>query len=223
MITGMHWLLLSLAALVLQGAASVDGIVVKLGSGEPLPGVTVQLHPERAQRELGPRDIEFYTVKTGQDGKFVIGNVLPGEYRLIATRSNGGYVPAEYGQRSPTSEGAPFTITAGQKLNGIQLAMSPTGSISGRVYDREGDPVAHAQVNALRPIYRDGRRVLTIVQTVETNDRGEYRLFWLTPGRYYVSARPDIAKLPSEPGSLNNNPVSATRISSPARFISSEQ
>jgi hypothetical protein len=223
MITGMHSLLFTLVALALQGTASVDGIVLKMGSGEPLSGVTVQLHPEKAERELGPRDIEFYSVKTGQDGKFVIGNVLPGEYRLIATRINGGYVPAEYGQRSPSSEGVPLTIAAGQKLNGMQLAMWPTGSISGRIYDRDGDAVAHAQVNALRPIYRDGRGMLTIVQTVETNDRGEYRLFWLAPGRYYVTVRPDIAQIPTEPGSLNNSVVRATHISAPARFISNEQ
>ena len=62
-----------------------------------------------------------------------------------------------------------------------QLAMSPTGSISGRVYDRDGEPLGNAQVMAMRPDYKNGRRTLTIVQMVATVDRGEYRFFWLAP------------------------------------------
>ncbi len=74
-------------------------------------------------------------------------------------------------------------------MRGLQLVLTPTGSIAGRVYDRDG-PVGKLQVQALRPIYRDGHRALTIVQSVQTDDRGEYRLFWLPPGRYYVTAKP---------------------------------
>jgi hypothetical protein len=66
-----------------------------------------------------------------------------------------------------------------------------TGSISGRVYDRNGEPVAHALVMALQPWYREGQRRMQFVQAVQTNDRGEYRLFWLPRGRYYVSAMPE--------------------------------
>src|SRR5213078_4613799 len=108
------------------------------------------------------------------NGRFILENVTPGKYRLIATY-DGGYVPAEYGQRSPTGEGIPFEIAAGQKMTGIQLAMPPTGAISGRVYDRDGEPLGKAQVLALRHVYKNGRRGMTIVQSVESDDRGEYR------------------------------------------------
>jgi hypothetical protein len=79
-----------------------------------------------------------------------------------------------------------------------------------------------AQVLALRSVYRAGRRTLTIVQSVETNDRGEYRLFWLAPARYYISARPDIpaqqtASIPGFPR------ISAVRITEPTRFGTYEQ
>src|SRR4029078_703881 len=111
-------------------------------SGEPIAGATVQLHAEKTGREPGPGDIEFYNVKTGADGRFAISNVLPGQYRLIATRNNSGYVPAEYGQRSPTSEGIPFTVAAGQKMTGVRLEMAATGSIAGQVFDRDGEPVS---------------------------------------------------------------------------------
>ncbi len=66
-------------------------------------------------------------------------------------------------------------------MNGVRLAMPPTGAIVGRVYDKNGEPLGNAQVMAMRRVYKDGRRALTIVQTVVTDDRGEYRLFWLAP------------------------------------------
>jgi hypothetical protein len=108
-------------------------------------------------------------------------------------------------------------------MTGIQLAMTPTGSISGRVYDRDGEPVGKAQVSALRSIYQDGRRRLTIVQSVQTNDRGEYRIYWLAPGNYYVSAKPEIAEIPDDPRSPNSITSPTERVTAPTRFGSYEQ
>ena len=59
----------------------------------------------------------------------------------------------------------------------------------GRVDDADGDPVGRVQVLALRLVYDGGKQVMTIAQTVTTNDWGEYRMFWLTPGAYRVAAR----------------------------------
>ena len=51
--------------------------------------------------------------------------------------------------------------------------MIPTGSIVGRVVDPDGDPVDYARVDLLRTAYQDGTRILVIVQTVTTDDRGD--------------------------------------------------
>ena len=201
--------------------ATVDGIVIKMGSGEPVAGAKVELHPERSDVP-SPEPPETYTATTSQDGKFVLNGVAPGSYRLIATRS-GGYVPAEYGQRSPTGQGIPFELSASQRMSGVQLAMAATGVIAGRIYDRDGEPIGRAQVQALRAVYKDGRRALTIVETAQTNERGEYRLFWLTPGRYYVAARPDIPELPANMADSGGSNIATVRITDPARFGSYEQ
>jgi hypothetical protein len=66
----------------------------------------------------------------------------------------------------------------------------PAGTISGRVYDRDGEPLANVSVEALKYSYQEGQRVMNGVQTARTNDLGEYRLFWLQPGQYFVSATP---------------------------------
>ena len=73
--------------------------------------------------------------------------------------------------------------------------MWPTSGISGRVVDADGDPAGRVQVLALRLVYDGGKPVMTIAQTVTTNDRGEYRMFWLTPGSYRVAARAFEARL----------------------------
>ncbi len=220
----MYVLQVGILALALQAAGqqpqpgSIEGIVVKSGTGEPLGGATVQLNL-RAEGAI-PREALHRYARTGGDGKFVFSDVMPGEYQLIATRS-GGWVPAEYGQRAPTGQGIPFEIAPGQRMTGIQLAMAATGSISGRIFDGDGEPLGRAQVQALRAIYSEGRRKFTIVQMVETNDRGEYRLFWLPPGRYYISAKPYILRMPGLQGP-NAAPASVVRITEPARFASYE-
>jgi hypothetical protein len=41
----------------------------------------------------------------------------------------------------------------------------------------------------------NGRRTFQPVGTGKTDDRGEYRIYWITPGRYYVSASPNRSQL----------------------------
>lgn len=178
-----------------RGTSAIEGSVVRFGSGTPISGATVELTPVGPAPEgvfrygswitqPGPR----YTASTDIDGKFLIQNAPAGTYRLHATQAL-GFVLTEYGQRSANGRGQPVTLTAGQRLRGIQLVMTPAGSISGRIIDSDGEPVVRGQVQAFRPTYTNGRRALRVIQSVQTNDLGEYRLFWLPPGSYFVGAR----------------------------------
>jgi hypothetical protein len=163
------------------GAASViRGVVVNRESGRPISNASVEL--------LSVRTPPTTRVTTSDDdGKFVFLKVGPGVYRMNAWRS--GYVQAEYGQTGTHGPGAEFTVAAGQPPASVQIAMTPTGSIAGRITDRNGQPVGNARVQALRASYQDGQRVLTGVKEILTNDLGEYRLFWLPPGAYFVNVR----------------------------------
>jgi protocatechuate 3,4-dioxygenase beta subunit len=49
--------------------------------------------------------------------------------------------------------------------------------------------MGHVSVMALTPQTQDQRRVYNIMQATTTDEKGEYRLFWLPPGRYYVAAK----------------------------------
>jgi len=71
--------------------------------------------------------------------------------------------------------------------------MLQTGTISGSVREQYGRPIGSAEVTAFKATFQAGRREFTKVQSVATDERGEYRLFWLTPARYFVAARhPDV-------------------------------
>ena len=67
----------------------------------------------------------------------------------------------------------------------------PTGVISGRVVDDDGRPMRDIEVQALLTIYEAGeRRLVPHGNLATTNDRGEFRLFWLPPGNYYIEVNP---------------------------------
>src|SRR5437773_40094 len=161
---GSALLMLAMQALPLQG------IVVKKGTNEPLSKATVELRRDQDNAAV------LNKLTTEDDGRFLFANVAPGRYRLTVTRR--GYV------RPPLA----ITVAAGQPGAEIQLPMAQAGTISGRVYDANGQSLGNVEVLAMRASYPEGLRILTPLQSAITNDLGEYRLFGLAAGRYYISA-----------------------------------
>ena len=169
-----------LAFLLIQSpaAASIKGTVVSRQTGKPLGNATIEL------RIMGGNTTAKTTTTDG-DGKFVLSRLAAGSYRLIARRS--GYVQTEFSPLGAGVAGTPVDLKADQQLTGVQLALTATGTISGRIIERDGQPMPNARVQALKTSFQDGHRVFTPVTEVLSNDLGEYRLFWLTPGQYYVN------------------------------------
>jgi hypothetical protein len=120
------------------------------------------------------------------DGRFIFKDLKDGKYRLAAVRD--GMYPVEFGQRDSSQRGILFPVTAGQANTELKLEMTPTGAISGRVVDEDGQPIGHAVVYALAQEYRAGRKQFYIETATLTDERGDYRLFWLRPGKYAVAA-----------------------------------
>jgi hypothetical protein len=173
-----------------QPTGSIEGSIVKFGTTEGIPRARVTMNITQGSGTAQGAIAD-------DQGKFVFRNLGPGQYRFSATRD--GYVSAEYGQRGPSSSGVAITLNAQQQLKDVRIGMTPTGAISGRILNRYGEPVGNANVQALRYSYQEGRRVLNPVQTIRTNDLGEYRLFWMPPGQYIISAQP-VEALSVDPG-----------------------
>jgi hypothetical protein len=81
----------------------------------------------------------------------------------------------------------PITVSANQKAASVQIAMTLAGVIHGRIYDQKGRPLVNAEVQALKISYEGGVKAPKLVRWIRTNDLGEYRIFGLPAGRYYVS------------------------------------
>ena len=197
--------LIFFAQVLVQAPASVQGIVLKSG-GSPISGARVELI-----RTDGTTP-QIYSSTSGPDGAFTIPNVRPGQYRLAASRS--GFLRREFGQRSRNGLGLILNLEANQQLRNFDIELRPAAAIAGRVTDREGNPLVAAEVRALTTAYQDGRKVLRVVQSTLSNDLGEYRLFALPAGRYYVSASPSAGATlttlivnPLVPGQIVNLPA----------------
>jgi len=180
----MHLILLALLLAPFQGVetASIQGRVLRAGTSEPIAGARVTVIRNNAAVRSGR------VVATADDaGAFVLRDLEPGDYRLsFAAR---GYADQEYGQKLPHTEGKLIEVTSGQAIRDLVVRMVPGGSVEGRVRDAEDNLVAGVSVEVLRfGMTLEGKRELFVEAADTTNDRGEYRLFWLTPGSYYLRA-----------------------------------
>jgi hypothetical protein len=186
--------------------ASLEGTAVLQSSGQPLSKVYIDL-----------RGTTWLSTTTEEDGKFYFPNVLPGQYHLYARRE--GYALAEYGQRWTGGPGQLIALMAGQPVTNVQVGLALTAVISGRISDLNGNPVTGARVRAMKTSIQENRRTLRVFQEAITNELGEYRLFWMAPGRYYVSAivqpwqvNSQVVNNPSAPvGDTTNAGLSTSR------------
>src|SRR5215469_10446709 len=161
-----------------QKTARVAGQVVRADTGEPVKKAQVSL-----QTHAGDKFSAFRL--TDEQGHFSIENIPPGSYDLEVSRN--GYVDNEYGQKKPGGSGAVLTLPAGQHLTDLIFKMVRAASISGHVYDEDGEPVPYAQVICYRASRQPGKEEQIGYQPVITNDLGEFRVFDVKPGRYYVA------------------------------------
>ena len=158
-------------------ATAISGRVVASQSGDGLHRVRVV-----AGNSTGRR----YAAQTDQSGRYRLSGVSPGRYTL--TVSKPGFITLAYGQRRPRQPSTPIDVAAGQHLRQIDVRL-PSGSvITGRVVDENVAALPLVTVRVLRYVYRQGRQQLVLVGTDRTDDRGQYRVFGLEPGDYYVSA-----------------------------------
>jgi hypothetical protein len=169
-------LLLALAAAVHSWAATVSGRAVNSATGAALAEVVIVLEGESPTGS--PPQVDSYIVETDGEGAFRADNVAPGRYRAHARKE---------GFAAPRAA-ARLLVETGAAPDPLVIALTPLGAVSGRIVDPEGDPIAGASVSALTYAWKAGKKRLTATATARTDDRGEYRIFGLAPGRYYVRA-----------------------------------
>jgi hypothetical protein len=167
--------------------SSVEGLVLSAVTGEPIEDAVVILAKTASEIEI--------SLTTDSRGRFVLPGLDAGTYRLVFEST--GHVRQEYGQRAFPGKGTPITLAESQTLKNVVVHLTPTGSVSGRILGESKQPLAGIPIRLLRFGYdAQGKKTLRQSGAGRTNDRGEYRLYFITPGRYYLSA--GTASSPSE-------------------------
>jgi uncharacterized protein (DUF2141 family) len=161
----------------------IEGKVANAATGEPVKKAILTIR--RAEITPGSYPTS-YTTTTDDAGKFGMKEIEPGRYRLYVRRT--GFVQMEYGAKRPTRQGTTLTLSSGQRMSSVDFKLTPHGVIAGRVVDHDGEPLAQVQISTMQWRYTQRGRQLTPATGGNTNDLGEFRIFGLAPGRYYLKA-----------------------------------
>jgi protocatechuate 3,4-dioxygenase beta subunit len=160
------------------GTARLRGRVLSVENGGPV---------RRAQVRIMSPDIGSKSAMTDAEGRYEFRDLPAGRFNLSATKA--GYVTVQYGQTRPFESGKPIDLSEGQSMDKADISMPRGSAISGRLVDEFGDPVADAVVSAMRSAWSGGRRRLQPSgRTAMTNDLGQFRIYGLSPGDYYLNA-----------------------------------
>lgn len=168
------------------GDCSVEGRVVSLATGAPVrhAAVTMYLSTPRPTRPGQPlQQFAPINAETDDQGAFAFQNLAPGGYRLSAQKQ--GFAS---GNNIPYQQAALLYVGEHQQLKGVVLKLAPRSVIAGKVYDRDGEPLEHAQISLLRQQFDQAGEQWMPMNQVQTNDLGEYRIAGISPGRYRLSA-----------------------------------
>jgi hypothetical protein len=179
---------------------TVVGRVVAAADGAPLKSARVALVPERHDRHS-----RIYASVSDGEGRFVLKDVEPGRYDFFANRV--GFVDQHYQSQGTDSGGAVLTLREGQKVTDALFRLTVAAVITGRILDEDDQPMPGVRVSALRRATDDDtedenpfstrKRDLLPVAGADTDDRGQYRIFGLRPGEYYVKANDSLEPVAS--------------------------
>jgi len=157
---------------------SVVGTVVNSATGQPVSAVELSLGPS------GPG--EALATTTDAEGKFRFDHVKPGRYSLRGSKA--GYERGNYGATDVGGRGRTLAVT-NQDITGLEFRLIPLGIIQGKVLNRNGDPVPGVTIACgFEDIYGAPPTMEPLKNA--TDERGEFRLPDMPPGRYYVQALP---------------------------------
>ena len=178
-------LLLQIVPVAPQGPrqfATLEGRVINVITGEPLPGVVVTSRmpdtgvvpavADRGQFDSFGRPV--VEVLTDTEGRYSV--------RVVAGRATVVFGKNLYGVRTLT-----YALMPGQQLQNAVIRLVPTGTISGRVVDSRNMPVMLARIRPFQYRYTARGREIIYLPNATTDDRGEFRLPNLHPGSYWLS------------------------------------
>ena len=166
------------------GSARITSRVLARDNGAPVRRAHVRLSGSPAEtRTAGPKPAYVQReVETDDNGVFDFAGLPGGSYSISVPGTN-GFLELPRAKRATVGEGQAFEVA---------IRLERTGAIVGHVADRNGEGLLNVEVQAIRR--NDFRGHVTLmplsVSRALTNDLGQFRLFNLSPGQYFVVATP---------------------------------
>jgi len=158
------------------GTAVIAGRVTAADTGRPVKRARVVVAGGGRPR----------AATTDEQGRFRLTALPAGTYTITATKT--GFVDGAFGLRRAARTGTPVELADGQQRADVDVKLMRGGVVTGRVLDEDGEPLARAVVTVLRQQYVRGEKQFTPAGTDQSDDRGQFRVFGLPPGDYFVSA-----------------------------------
>ena len=173
---------------------SIAITVKNTSTGEPISDVHVSVTPFAITGGAGPRGFRgrgsaadnTVTATTDNGGHAVFRDLAEGNYS-IRVQLDGYFVLLNGSYQAQGTTDTSVAPPPRQPEQQVTFSMVRGAIVSGRIMDGNGQSISAVQVAAYQVKFQNGQRVLTQADPlVQSDDRGEYRLFWLTPGRYYI-------------------------------------
>lgn len=158
----------------------LEGTVYSLKTGQPLRKAEIKM------RRTDSKNPASYGASTDASGHYVVESLDPGKYDLSVSRN--GYVTTSYGSEGKRRASTLITLSAGQHMTKVDVKMPSQAVVTGRVVDEDNEPMVNVTVQLMARGYQNGKRTLVSSEQSATNDKGEYRIFGVGPGRYWAMA-----------------------------------
>lgn len=180
---------------------NVTGHVVDAQTDAPLPWVFVTA--------FAPDDSWVGMGFTGEDGAYGITALPTGSYYLYAQEWSGLYAPKWYPDADRIEDATAVSVTEGTPTTGIDFALPPAGSLSGRVTDLQGTPIAFIPLYAVRA---DSRQIWVEQFWGYTDENGHYVIPGLGTGDYWVVLMSWIGSVYYYPGTQDPDEAESVHV-----------
>jgi uncharacterized GH25 family protein len=168
-------------------AQSVEGQVLNAATGAGVPDVRVRIFPANSAPRQGRATI------TDAQGRFQIDDLKEGVYGAMYDAT--GFEPIP----NPGDRPAPFAVRGGDPVR-LAVKIKPLGSLSGRVLDGAGEPVANAGIWLVEGIkWCMPPACSPFTMRAKANEKGEFTVPDMRPGWWMLSATAPPTWKPPEP------------------------
>ena len=157
---------------------TLSGVVVESTGNYPLNHILVTISPTEHREQVR-------SCVTGSDGRFAFENLAAGKYALFAARRNS--FPQAY--RENESYSTAIAVGPGIDSEHVVFPLAASGSVSGTVFDEDGDPLRQSQVWLFYKGIFSGRPQVTMAGSRMTDSTGTFHFGHLKPGNYLVGVQ----------------------------------